>query len=51
MLKQAGTNNAAVLIDPAAFRRLCVETSALMPKMAMTDPAAFRRLCVETNAL
>ena len=33
---------------PAAFRRLCVETS--MPSSAgeLVKPAAFRRLCVET---
>ena len=36
---------------PAAFGRLCVETSAAMfADMAMA-PAAFGRLCVETQPL
>ena len=38
--------------DPAAFRRLCVETLALKPAFgAINLPAAFRRLCVETSVL
>ena len=34
--------------DPAAFRRLCVETPPLTPEQPRPHPAAFRRLCVET---
>ena len=34
---------------PAAFRRLCVETSVMSPLCGVQDPAAFRRLCVETG--
>ena len=33
---------------PAAFRRLCVETTPLMLTVFALRPAAFRRLCVET---
>ena len=33
---------------PAAFRRLCVETSLAKSVKLKTNPAAFRRLCVET---
>ena len=36
-------------INPAAFRRLCVETMDFSNFMSSGDPAAFRRLCVETN--
>ena len=34
--------------DPAAFRRLCVETSIPIRLAIQVLPAAFRRLCVET---
>ena len=34
--------------DPAAFRRLCVETRNLCFNCFISLPAAFRRLCVET---
>ena len=34
---------------PAAFRRLCVETSYHAAKYPIELPAAFRRLCVETK--
>ena len=34
--------------DPAAFRRLCVETFNLSNFIFCLPPAAFRRLCVET---
>ena len=34
---------------PAAFRRLCVETSDDLKKSVKDKPAAFRRLCVETR--
>ena len=33
---------------PAAFRRLCVETSEAANDDNVSYPAAFRRLCVET---
>ena len=36
-------------IRPAAFRRLCVETTQSKHAPARTCPAAFRRLCVETT--
>ena len=35
--------------NPAAFRRLCVETSLSSVVEVKSDPAAFRRLCVETE--
>ena len=35
-------------ITPAAFRRLCVETTSRRRKCRFGRPAAFRRLCVET---
>ena len=35
---------------PAAFRRLCVETSAFQQSAELMQPAAFRRLCVETTS-
>ena len=34
--------------EPAAFRRLCVETISESWPMSSWAPAAFRRLCVET---
>ncbi|EIG30420.1 hypothetical protein HMPREF1051_1270 [Neisseria sicca VK64] len=34
---------------PAAFRRLCVETKAVLKWVFLYFPAAFRRLCVETK--
>ena len=34
---------------PAAFRRLCVETTDTLPSSTARRPAAFRRLCVETQ--
>ena len=37
------------LSPPAAFRRLCVETSLDCFRRLDEDPAAFRRLCVETS--
>ena len=36
---------------PAAFRRLCVETSPPFDHSIKPPPAAFRRLCVETYCL
>ena len=35
-------------IVPAAFGRLCVETSKMYPHVEELTPAAFGRLCVET---
>ena len=35
--------------EPAAFRRLCVETDELSTAIEEEQPAAFRRLCVETR--
>ena len=48
MLKQATKSEKYTQEEPAAFRRLCVETH--MPHMRPGNgfPAAFRRLCVET---
>ena len=37
--------------EPAAFRRLCVETPAVFIFDSFKFPAAFRRLCVETYPL
>ena len=34
--------------EPAAFRRLCVETKPPNREQRGGGPAAFRRLCVET---
>ena len=39
----------AKTFNPAAFRRLCVETCTPVFKTGNTAPAAFRRLCVETE--
>ena len=49
MLKQATKSEKYTQEEPAAFRRLCVETH--MPHMRPGNgfPAAFRRLCVETK--
>ena len=37
------------IAKPAAFRRLCVETSVTSSPESGDKPAAFRRLCVETR--
>ena len=37
--------------EPAAFRRLCVETILFALFFLGKYPAAFRRLCVETSDL
>ena len=37
------------MINPAAFRRLCVETLINYSNILINLPAAFRRLCVETS--
>ena len=36
------------MAEPAAFRRLCVETNSAVVTPIDLAPAAFRRLCVET---
>ena len=36
--------------QPAAFRRLCVETVRVRTSVYASKPAAFRRLCVETRS-
>ena len=50
MLKQHVAVMAICCTDPAAFGRLCVETSNLLQFDKLTSPAAFGRLCVETYA-
>ena len=40
-----------LIMIPAAFRRLCVETIQDMHVWLKWPPAAFRRLCVETDDL
>ena len=48
VLKQEITCKHLYLPAPAAFRRLCVETSKNLPSRLLLGPAAFGRLCVET---
>ena len=48
VLKLFGFNLYADILEPAAFRRLCVETHLKHQKHRHHGPAAFRRLCVET---
>ena len=43
-----GINTVCVAPMPAAFRRLCVETTKFCIFWIVQSPAAFRRLCVET---
>ena len=47
-MKRAKAQQRDAQTDPAAFRRLCVETGNKKISMGDEDPAAFRRLCVET---
>ena len=48
-MKRQIRGGAAFCRVPAAFRRLCVETSSNCEKSPKPlKPAAFRRLCVET---
>ena len=49
MLKQGLKRLGVIAEDPAAFRRLCVETVFEIDLCQPTFPAAFRRLCVETS--
>ena len=52
MLKLPYTDAAALKSMPAAFGRLCVETSLSRTTATETvPPAAFGRLCVETTCL
>ena len=48
MLKLADIFGFGITEKPAAFRRLCVETTLNIPTDLVKRPAAFRRLCVET---
>ena len=49
VLKHAQPSESFGYGHPAAFRRLCVETSIPIRLAILAFPAAFRRLCVETN--
>ena len=51
MLKQLGIGLAVGGVAPAAFGRLCVETSIFFDGRFFFSPAAFGRLCVETDWL
>ena len=42
-------NNPVNTVGPAAFRRLCVETTQWLADGTGEKSAAFRRLCVETR--
>ena len=48
VLKQGVRQGVQQPNQPAAFRRLCVETFCLRTSFLTGIPAAFRRLCVET---
>ena len=48
VLKQTMEWPVGCIINPAAFRRLCVETGERCEYIQPVVPAAFRRLCVET---
>ena len=48
MLKPGSGKTLMAVSDPAAFRRLCVETIVVIDEAQNIFPAAFRRLCVET---
>ena len=37
-----------LVVQPAAFGRLCVETAHVLAVLKCLTPAAFGRLCVET---
>ena len=47
-MKHERTVNDRKIKVPAAFRRLCVETTTIGNMGKLAEPAAFRRLCVET---
>ena len=48
VLKHRDNKNRQRIEKPAAFGRLCVETSMLLSASLRLLPAAFGRLCVET---
>ena len=48
MLKRYSIQFGGQVIGPAAFGRLCVETSRQILNLSARLPAAFGRLCVET---
>ena len=48
VLKPLSDWSVALLSEPAAFGRLCVETSVIGRCFIRIEPAAFGRLCVET---
>ena len=48
MLKPAILDSLFTTGGPAAFGRLCVETSKIRTMSGVIEPAAFGRLCVET---
>ena len=50
VLKQLKEHCSILAAKPAAFRRLCVETTCDNQPAEDGAPAAFRRLCVETTA-
>ena len=49
VLKQVKKEQQRQREQPAAFRRLCVETFVSAGSRLWREPAAFRRLCVETT--
>ena len=49
VLKQSDIIAMNINDDPAAFGRLCVETTYNLPDARGEFPAAFGRLCVETK--
>ena len=49
VLKLQQKRKQAAISEPAAFRRLCVETHYVNIINFFLFPAAFRRLCVETG--
>ena len=51
VLKQSKKRYGFFWKTPAAFGRLCVETSTVSGSSSERQPAAFGRLCVETIAL
>ena len=49
VLKHRHSGVDIILITPAAFGRLCVETAMTSSRLGIKCPAAFGRLCVETT--
>ena len=48
VLKHVGFRRNSPMRNPAAFGRLCVETTQVVCLLTFKAPAAFGRLCVET---